>query len=130
MVALHLAVFVLGKRGRRYSGVTAAIAAEEAARVGQHLAAGGNVEAASVRIGDARVGSECGGFGPACPFNALRAVERVDIVEVEMQVAGHGTEFSSLRKPTARVIFGDFGESHCALNCLADALGGQVARRG
>ena len=81
-----LASMASGRSGD--AGVAGAVAADEAARVGQNLAAGGGVEAAAVGVGDARIGGERGGFSAARPLDALGAGERVDVVVVEVQVAG------------------------------------------
>ena len=126
-VALHLAVGVHGQRRGGDAGVAGAVAAHEAARVGHDLAAGGGVEAAAVGVGDARVGGQGSGFAAARPLDALRAVEGVDVVVVEVQVAGNGAEFGGLGKAGEGVFFGDFGQGHGAVDKLADAVGGQVA---
>ena len=86
-IALHLAVGVHGQGRSGDAGVAGAVAADKAARVGQHLAAGGGVKAAAVGVGDARIGGQRGCLGAARPLDALRARERVDIVIVEVQIA-------------------------------------------
>jgi len=53
----------------------------EARRVGENHAARGGVEAATIRVGDARIGGQCRGFAAASPLDALGTRKRVDVVE-------------------------------------------------
>jgi hypothetical protein len=114
----------------RGAGVAGAIAAQESERVGENHAARGGVEAATIRVGDARIGGQCRGFAAASPLDALGTRKRVDVVEEKVLVFRERAEFAGLGQSCERVALGNLRERHGAFNELADAVSGKVAGGG
>src|SRR5205814_10383629 len=108
-------------------GIAGAVAPYESARVGQNLAAGGRVKAAAIGVGDARIGLERGSLRAMGPFDALRPGQRVNVVEVEVQVVLKGPEFSGFGETDERIRFREPGQRHRAVHKLENSVRSEVA---
>ena len=65
-------------------------------RVGQHLASDGGIEGAAFGVGDPRVEVERGALGAAGVVDAIGCGERIDVVVIEVEIAGEGAELLGL----------------------------------
>ena len=88
-----------GHGGNRAVG--APVFAHKAVRVGQHLASGGGVEGAAFGVLDARVEVERGPLGPAGIVDALGGGQRVDVVVIEIEVAGERSQLRASGRPAS-----------------------------
>ena len=97
-------------------------------RVGQHFAAGSSVERAAFGVLDARVSVERGFFGATGIVNALGARERVDVLVIEIEIAGERSEFVGFRYAGVRVFGSDFRQFERRLQHSFDASRRKIAR--
>ena len=131
VVALHLAVLVVGDGLGGEAAIAAAVFADEAARVHHDLVRGGGVEVAAAGVLDAGVEGHGGGFDFARDADAVGGRLLVDVVEVE--VLGGGSmlaEGVGFGQAGEGIFAGDAGEGDGAGDEAVDGFGRKVGGRG
>src|ERR1700686_1386121 len=88
VIALHGAVLVLCDGDSRDRTVRSPVFADKAVRIRQNFSAGSGVKRSAVRVLDARVDIERSLLGAARVLNALGTGQRVNVLVIELQVAG------------------------------------------
>ncbi len=123
IVALHVALFVVGDGRCGEAAVAAAVLADEAAGVHHDLVRGCGVEVAAAGVLDAGVVGKGRGFGAAGDLDALGGGHLVDVVEVEVLIFFDLAELVRFGKPGEGIFAGDLRERDGAFDQAGDALG-------
>jgi hypothetical protein len=88
---------------------------------------GSGIERAAVRILDARIGIERGLFCAASIFDAIGTRQRVDILRIEIKIAGNGSQMFLLGDSGEWIFGSDLRQLKSGTEHAVEATAGEVA---